>query len=283
MDIVLTPALKPAPLSRSAASSPAPSTAEDIEEKLSAAESRRKAMESLKMESLSSRLARLETVQAKKEEIVVEKSVKTKSELEARLKSGEDSRQAQLAGTKEKVSEHLAKVEKTQKELEVQNEAARLSVEFAIHAKMMKAEENKEEHMEEMMKKIKEHEDYVNKVRANQENRLKPYLEELGVNIKEKMAIASKRREEAVAKVVEVAKEDSSKIEEASARRDEQKAALEAGLKERMEKVIERKSQVEEEFKIKMEEREKKAELVRLNKTKLQAAGESSETLPESA
>lgn len=282
MDIVLTPALKPAPLSRSAASSPAP-TVEDIEGKLSAAESRRKAVEALKVESLASRLARLETVQAKKEEIVEEKSVKTKLDLEARLKSGEANRNAQLTETKEKVSEHLAKVEKTQKELEVQTEAARLSAEFSLHAKMMKAEENKGEQMEVVMKKIKEHEEYVNKVRANQENRLKPYLEELGVNIQEKMAVATKRREEAVAKVVEVAREDTNKIEEASTRRDEQKAALEAGLKEKLEKASERKAQVEEELKTKMEEREKKAELVRLNKTKLQAAGESTDTVPESA
>ena len=38
--------------------------------------------------------------------------------------------------------------------------------------------------MDEMLKKIKEHEAYVSKVRSNQENRLKPYFAELEVNIK---------------------------------------------------------------------------------------------------
>merc|ERR1712034_109137 len=130
---------------------------------------------------------------------------------------------------------------------------------------------------DELMKKIKEHEEYVSKVRANQESRLKPYFEELGISIKEKLAVASKRREEIVAKVVEVAKEEDSKIGEASARRDEKEAALqaktEADLKEKMEKATERKARVEEDLKSKLADRERKAELVRLNRSRLQLQG----------
>merc|ERR1712059_179152 len=145
----------------------------NIEEKLSAAESRRAAMDLLRAQNLSSKLAKVELVKQKKEDLVAEKLL--------------------LTETKEKLSDHLAKVERAQRELEVQTEAARLSVEFALHAKMMKAEENKDEQMDELMKKIKEHEEYVSKVRANQESRLKPYFEELGISIKEKLAVASKR------------------------------------------------------------------------------------------
>jgi len=285
MDIVLTPALKPVPTSRSVNSSPAPSMA-DLEEKLSAAECRRVAMESLRAQNLSSKLAKVEQVKMKKEELVTEKSLKTKAELETKLKTGEEKRMALLSETKEKLSDHLAKVERAQKELEVQTEAARLSVEFALHAKMMKAEENKDEKMEELMRKIKEHEEYVSKVRVNQEKKLKPYFEELEINLKEKLAIASKRREEHVAKVVEASKEEDIKVEEASARRGEQEAAMqaktEAELKERMEKATERKAMAEDVVKFKQAEREKKAELVRLNKSKLRDEG-SGDTVPESA
>merc|ERR1712059_157539 len=155
----------------------------NIEEKLSAAESRRAAMDLLRAQNLSSKLAKVELVKQKKEDLVAEKLLKTKTEMEAKLKTGEENRLAHLTETKEKLSDHLAKVERAQRELEVQTEAARLSVEFALHAKMMKAEENKDEQMDELMKKIKEHEEYVSKVRANQESRLKPYFEELGISI----------------------------------------------------------------------------------------------------
>merc|ERR1719278_842604 len=119
---------------------------------------------------------------------------------------------AHMAETKEKLGEHLARVERAQKDLEIQTEVARLSAEFALNAKMIKAEENKDEHLDEMLKKIKEHEAYVSKVRSNQENRLKPYFAELEVNIKEKLSIAEKSREEVLGKVVEAAKEEDKKV-----------------------------------------------------------------------
>jgi len=207
MDIVFTPPLKPAP---KAAPSPSPVPLED---RLSAAESRRAALDNLKSASLTERLAKVENVKMKKEELVAEKSHKVKEDLEAKLEKIEVNRDAQIAGTKERLGEHLAKVERVQKDLEIQTEAARLAAEFSINAKMMKAEENKDEQMEAMLKKIKDHEDYVSKVRANQETKLKPYLAELEVNIKEKMTVAEKRREEVIEKVVETASEASRKAE----------------------------------------------------------------------
>merc|ERR1719234_857443 len=90
---------------------------------------------------------------------------------------------AHMAETKEKLGEHLARVERAQKDLEIQTEAARLSTEFALNAKMIKAEENKDEHMDEMLKKIKEN-----------------------------LTIAEKRREEVLGKVVEAAKEEDKKV-----------------------------------------------------------------------
>jgi len=204
MDIVLTPALKPGPkpVNQQASPSPAP-----LEDRLSAAETRRAALDTIKAANLSERLAKVEAVKSKKDELVNEKSTKIKGEMEAKLEKTEENRSAVLAETRERLSEHLARVERAQKDLEIQTEAARLAAEFALNAKMMKAEEKKDEQMEIMLRKIKEHEAYVSKVRANQDTRLKPYFAELEVNIKEKLTIAEKRREEVIEKVVETAKD----------------------------------------------------------------------------
>jgi len=208
MDIVLTPALKPGPKSVSQPCSPAA----PLGERLSAAEARRAAIDGLKAANLSERLAKVEAAKAKKDEQEAALKAKTKEEMEAKLGKTEEKRMAHMAEAKEKLGEHLARVERAQKDLEIQTEAARLSAEFALKAKMIKAEENKGEYMEEMLKKIKEHEAYVSKVRSNQEDRLKPYFAELEVNIKEKLSIAEKRREEVLGKVVEAAKAEEKKV-----------------------------------------------------------------------
>jgi hypothetical protein len=190
-----------------------PAGARPLHERLSAADARRAAIGSLKAASLSERLAKLETVKTKKEELASDKAAKTKEELEAKQEKTEEKRLAQLGETRDKLADHLARVERAQRDLEIQTEAARLAAEFAFNAKMLKAEENKDEHLETMLKKINDHKVYVTKVRANQESKLKPYFAELEVNIKEKLTIAEKRREEVIEKVVAAAKEDSRKAE----------------------------------------------------------------------
>ena len=80
----------------------------------------------------------------------------------------------------------MDKIEKAQKELEASLEAARLAAESSLNEKMDKSEELKNLQMEDMLRKIKEHQEHVEKVRNNQEEKLKPYVEELQVNIKAK-------------------------------------------------------------------------------------------------
>jgi len=213
MEIVLTPALKSGPRTPHRVSPSPVSSSIPLEDRLSAAESRRIALDTMKAANLSDRLSKVEIVKTKKEELVTEKSAKAKEDMEAKLEKSEVKRLEQLQETKERMSTHLARVDKAQKDLEIQTEAARLATEFALKAKMMKAEENKDGQLENMLKKIKEHEEYVFKVRANQEAKLKPYLADLETNIKEKVANAEKRREEVIEKVVEHAREDSKKAE----------------------------------------------------------------------
>ena len=58
--------------------------------------------------------------------------------LESKLTAQEKNRAEQLQKSKEKMAEQLAKVERAQKELEIQTEAARLSAECALNAKLTK-------------------------------------------------------------------------------------------------------------------------------------------------
>ena len=84
------------------------------------------------------------------------------------------------------VSDHMTKIEKAQKELEASLESARLAAEATLTEKMDKSEELKNLQMEDMLKKIKEHQEHVKEVRNNQEEKLKPYVEELQTSIKVK-------------------------------------------------------------------------------------------------
>ena len=112
--------------------------------------------------NLSERLAKVEAAKAKKEEQEAALKAKTKEEMEAKLGKTEEKRIAHMTETKEKLGEHLARfyitqhshwyltigsttkvmikhrVERAQKDLEIQTEAARLSAEFALNAKMIK-------------------------------------------------------------------------------------------------------------------------------------------------
>ena len=84
------------------------------------------------------------------------------------------------------MSEHMGKIEKAQKELEASLEAARVVAEASINEKMEKSEEMKNLQMEDMLKKIKEHQEHVKEVRSNQEEKLKPHVEKVHANIKAK-------------------------------------------------------------------------------------------------
>ena len=113
--------------------------------------------------NLSERLAKVEAAKSKKETQEAALKAKTKEEMEAKLGKTEEKRMAHMAETKEKLGEHLARscilfnppfikpmtwnhqimkvihrVERAQKDLEIQTEAARLSAEFALNAKMIK-------------------------------------------------------------------------------------------------------------------------------------------------
>jgi len=280
LDIVLTPALRPAPrsASKSLNNSPAPKTSADILEKLSSAGSRREEVLQLRKENIDQKLA---MVQGKKDELINEKAAKTREELDAKLKASEENKNLIIQKAKDEVKAHLAKVQQKVKDLEVSTEAEKIAKKLALDADIMKVDDKRSEQMEKRMKEIHEHVEYVKTVNATQEMKKKTYLANLEVSLEQ----ASKRKEEVVAKVVESAKEEKIKIEEAKLRREKEEKAMQvkakAILDEKSEKVGENQAAREEDLKNKVEERNRKAELVRQNKMKM--VHEGGDLGPESA
>ena len=190
----------------------------------------------MKKENIDEKLA---LVQGKKDEIINEKAMKTKEELESRLKSNEANKNVIMKKSKDDVKAHLAKVEQKIKDLEVSTEAEKVAKKFAIDADIMKAEEKRSDLLEKKLKGIQEHVDYVKIVSDTQERKKQAYL----ASLEQSLAEASQRKEEVVAKIIESAKEEGVKIEEAKMRREE----VEKKLQEKTKAVLNEKiSRVEE-------------------------------------
>merc|ERR1711915_630772 len=168
---------------------------DELNKKLNEATERRISLDNIRMKSLSEHMAKIELAQQKKEDIVAQKSSKVAEILSTRLTVAEENRTAQMRVVKDKLGEHMGKIEKAQRELEHQLEAARIAAEASLSEKMESHKKKRDEEMEEMLKKIQEHQDKVSKVRDNQEERLKPYVSELENNIKEKLERARAAKE----------------------------------------------------------------------------------------
>jgi len=275
MDIVLTPALRPPPLSKSVTGSPI--TPRDISEKLSNAETRREELKKLRKENIDEKLA---TVQSKKEELINEKSNKVKEGLENKLKASEENREIIIKKTKEDVAAYLSKVEQKVRDLEVTTEAEKIAKKIAMDADVMKVDQKRSEQLEKRIKELQDHEDYVKHVLASQEMKKKNYL----ANLEKSLDKASKRKEDHLARVVETGQVEDQKIAEAKEKRElserEMQAKTLAALTEKLSKVEEKQATREEDLKSKVEERTRRAEIVKLNKL---TAAEGSSLGPESA
>jgi len=275
MDIVLTPALRPPPPTKLATGSPL--TPRDISEKLSNAECRREERLKLKKENIDEKLA---TVQSKKEELINEKSNKVKEGLENKLKASEENREVIIRKTKEDVSAYLSKVEQKVRDLEVSTEAEKIAKKIALDADVMKVDQKRSEQLEKRIKELQDHEEYVKQVLATQEMKKKNYL----ASLERSLDKASKRKEDHLAKVVESGQVEKIKIAEAKEKRElsekEMQARTLASLTEKLSKVEEKQASREEDLKVKVEERTRRAEIVKLNKL---SAAEGSSLGPESA
>jgi len=194
MDIVLSPALtksspKPNPYPSS------PHTQAELETKQQAVISRKEMLTQLRAKSISSQLAKVEEAKQKREEINTVKSTKSKEVLETKLEVQERNRATLLQQQKEKMAEEVAKVERATRELEIQMEASRVAAECTIKAKLTKAQENRDEQLEETKKKMKEHDQYIAEVRQSQNKMLTEDKNKMEVELNNKIEKAAKERQ----------------------------------------------------------------------------------------
>merc|ERR1719282_1326610 len=215
-----------------------------LNERLSNAEARREEMKKLRKENIDDKLA---TVQTKKEDMIMEKSNKVKEDVHA----------------------YLSKIEQKVKELEVANEAEKIAKKISMDANTNKVEEKRGELLEKRIKELQDHEEYVKQVIANQEMKKKQYLTNLELSLDK----ASKRKEDQIAKVVENVKVEDTKIAEAKERREREEKELQEkvskALNQKFNKLEGNLASKEDEFKSKIEEKNRKAEQVKQKKLNL--------------
>jgi septal ring factor EnvC (AmiA/AmiB activator) len=194
LDIVLSPAVqKLTPRSKPAPTTP--HTQEEIQSRLAAAAIRRDGLEKLKTKNIAVQLARIEGAKSRREELSAEMSAKSKENLERTLESVERNRETQLEQQRAKLAQQLARVDKTYKQLEVQSEAARIAKECDIVAKLNKAQDKREEQLEERIAKLKMHEQYVQEVRQSLQNMIVEDQTKIEADMKQKLEKAAKERE----------------------------------------------------------------------------------------
>jgi len=186
LDITLSPALNK-PRSRvSPPTSPTPPTLASIDQKLREAEERKKNIETQRIMNLETQLAKIDIAQQKKEESERAKAEEILRANEARLQAADEKKARGLFNVRVKVSEHMHKIEMAQERLEASLEAARIAAEASIYEKREKSVEMKNLQMEDMLRKIKDHQEHVKEVRSNQENMLRPHVEKVQASIREK-------------------------------------------------------------------------------------------------
>jgi len=173
-DVVLSPAVKSVPKLTPSSS---PMTEDTLNRKLKEAEERRKSLDNLRMKNLTDQLAKVEIAQQKREEIETELKTKVAEKLSEKLSTAEENKNAQMKAIKDKLSEHMDKIDKAQKEIETQLEAAKTATESQLTEKLEAAEENRNKEMEEMLNKVKEHLENVEKVKINHKVEHNPELE----------------------------------------------------------------------------------------------------------
>ncbi|XP_055381924.1 stathmin isoform X2 [Condylostylus longicornis] len=138
-------------------------SAEEIEQKLKAAEERRLSLEAKKMAELSNKLAKIEEASRKKDELNNEFIIQTKEALESKMEQHVEKREEIISSMKEKLKIHSQDIEKTRNSLEQQKEIEKA----AIEEKLKIAQSLRDDNLKKMIERLKEHERRAEIVRQN--------------------------------------------------------------------------------------------------------------------
>jgi len=138
-------------------------SAEEIEEKLKAAEERRLQLEAKKMAEWNAKQAKIEEASRKKEVLNHTFASQTKETLEAKMEQYEEKREAIITDMKEKLKIHAQEIEKTRQTLESKKDEERK----ALEEKLKQAEFIRDENIKKKLERLKEHERRAEMVRQN--------------------------------------------------------------------------------------------------------------------
>jgi len=138
-------------------------SAEEIEQKLKAAEERRLSLEAKKMAELSAKMAKIEEATRKKDELNNEFINQTKEALVTKMEHYEEKREAIISDLKEKLKTHSQEIEKTRSSLEQQ----KLEERMALEEKLKTAQSLRDDNIKKMLERLKEHERRAELVRQN--------------------------------------------------------------------------------------------------------------------
>lgn len=178
-----------------------PVSAEEIEEKLKAAEERRLSLEAKKMADWSAKMAKIEEASRKKDELDKEFKIHSKEVLETKMEQYEEKREAQITEMKEKLKMHAAEIEKTRHSLEhTKSEELKMQLED----KLRTAASLRDDKIKKILDRLKEHNtDKLNEVRATVDLLESQKSEEKTRVIENKLSTAEQNREKELQKKLE--------------------------------------------------------------------------------
>ncbi|XP_055372484.1 stathmin-1-A-like [Condylostylus longicornis] len=185
-------------------------SAEEIEQKLKAAEERRISLEAKKMADLSNKLAKIEEASRKKDELNQEFIIQSKEALVTKLEKHTEKREEIITSIKEKLKIHSLEIEKTRNSFEQQKENEKA----AIEEKLKIAETLREENKKKMLDRLKEHNTIkIAEVKNQIEEIVAQKTEEQSKIIETKLTTAEQNREREIQKKIEKIREHEKRAE----------------------------------------------------------------------
>lgn len=176
-------------------------SAEEIEEKLKAAEERRLSLEAKKMADWSTKMAKIEEASRKKDELDKEFKTHAKEVLHTKMEQYEEKREQQITEIKEKLKMHAADIEKTRQSLEQQKVE---ELQKHLEEKLRNAATLRDDNIKKILDRLKEHNtDKLNEVRATVDQIEAQKTTEKTRIIENKLSTAEQNREKELQKKLE--------------------------------------------------------------------------------
>ncbi|CAG0913631.1 unnamed protein product [Notodromas monacha] len=208
MDIVMSEAAAPKPACLESPTEPTV-TVEEIQKKLEDAAIRRHSLMSEKQASLAARISKIEETHKRKEEIDQQFIKSTKEALEQKLEAAEENKIKLLNDLKTRVKEELEKIMQHHQSKENEDLEQAKSLMDAIQEKLETAAANRDQNLQAVVKRLKDHEEAVNRCLTSQ----KEQLDALKDKINSQLEKAAENRNAKLQEIKDAAKEHDKKVD----------------------------------------------------------------------